>query len=124
MPPGNHRLWALLAYSLQIPLVHKAFACARASVELLAAGISPKPGGRAGISFLGSRKNTRKLLLVQTSLCLQDPHLTGCHLDCTSGVLNEKPLPALLQGKLAGKKLQSRGGQELIRSARKGPSLP
>ena len=53
----------------------------------------------------------------------QGPHLVGCHLDCASDVLNEKAVPALLRKKPAGKKLQSREGRELVRSARKGPSL-
>ena len=123
LAPGlwaGRRLWALLACTLQICLAHEAFACAGASVELLGAGVCPRAGGRAGISFLGSRRSSRKPLLVQNSLLLPGPYLLGCLLDCTSGVLNEKPIPALLWKKPAGKKLQSREGQELVRSARKG----
>lgn len=120
---AGRRLWALLAHSPQIGLVHEALACAGASAELLGAGVCPRAGGRAGISFRGSRWSSRKPLLLQASRLLPDAHLLGCLLDCASGVLGEKPVPALLWKKPAGKELQSRGGQELMRSARRGLSL-
>ena len=120
---AGRRLWALLAPSPQTCLVHEACACARASVELLGAGVCPRAGGGAWISFCGSRRSSRKRLLVQSSLLLPGPHLLACRLDCPSGVLSEKAVPTLSWKKLAGEKLQSREGRELVvRSARKGPS--
>ena len=75
-----------------------------------------------GLGFLswGPGGAPASLSWCKTPCSCQVLYLLGCLLDCASGVLNEKPIPALLWKKPAGKKLQSREGQELVRSARKG----
>lgn len=100
-----------------VPVPEPLWSCwEQAFVPELVEGLGFLSGGPGGAP-------SRKRLLAPSSLLLPGPHLLACRLDCPSGVLSEKAVPTLLWKKLAGEKLQSREGRELVtRSARKGPS--
>lgn len=69
----------------------------------------------------GEQEELPKPLVVQSSLLLPGaPHLLGCFSDDVLGVLKEEVSSVLLWEKPSGEELQSRGGQELVRSGRQG----
>lgn len=69
----------------------------------------------------GEQEELPKPLVVQSSLLLPGaPHLLGCFSDDVLGVLKEELSSVLLWEKPSGEELQSRGGQELVRSGRQG----
>ena len=84
----------------------------------------PRAGRKGWDFFLGSRLGSRKPLPAQISPVLSGAHLLRCLRDCTSNILGEKshescfPAPSLK--KPAGKKLQQRKEEELLRRAWQG----